>query len=97
MGSEFVDKGMPISIENYTEDIYGNNRIMGKSIDVGAAELNPATFITPIKPESEGVKQNYYTLDGRYIGNTRPASPGIYVVQTVNKGKLLTVKKIFIK
>ena len=49
------------------------------------------------KPESEGVKQNYYTLDGRYIGNTRPALPGIYVVQTVNKGKLLTVKKIFIK
>ncbi|MBF1516540.1 right-handed parallel beta-helix repeat-containing protein [Prevotella pallens] len=97
MGSEFVDKGMPISIENYTEDIYGNNRIMGKSIDVGAAEFNPATFITPIKPESEGVKQNYYTLDGRYIGNTRPALPGIYVVQTVNKGKLLTVKKIFIK
>ena len=26
MSSEFVDKGMPISIENYTEDIYGNNR-----------------------------------------------------------------------
>ena len=66
---------------------------MGKSIDVGAAEFNPATFITPIKPESEGVKQNYYTLDGRYIGNTRPALPGIYVVQTVNKGKTSDCKE----
>ena len=97
MSSEFVDKGMPISIENYTEDIYGNNRIMGKSIDVGAAEFNPATFITPIKPESEGVKQNYYTLDGRYMGNIRPALPGIYIMKTMDKNKFLHTKKIIIK
>ena len=37
---------------------------MGKSIDVGAAEFNPATFITPIKPESEVLNKTIIHLTG---------------------------------
>ena len=96
-GSEFIDKGTPISIENYTKDIYGNNRIMGKSIDVGASEFNPATSVTTTKPENEIIKCCYYTPDGRYIGNTRPAISGFYIMKTIDKDMSINVKKVFVK
>lgn len=96
-GSEFIDKGTPISIENYTKDIYGNNRIMGKSIDVGVSEFNPATSVTPIESNTEVSKCCYYTLDGRYMGNIRPALPGIYIMKTIDKDMSINVKKVFVK
>ena len=70
---------------------------MGKSIDIGASEFNPATSVTPIESNTEVSKCCYYTLDGRYMGNIRPALPGIYIMKTMDKNKLLHTKKIIIK
>ncbi len=97
MGSEFIDKGVAIEVEDYTEDIYGNDRVMGKTIDIGACEFDPATAIAPIAPNNGTLQYSYYTIGGQYIGSVCPIISGVYVVKTTNGNKTVSVKKVLVR
>ena len=97
MGSEFIDKGVAIEVEDYTEDIYGNDRVMGKGIDIGACEFAPATAIAPIAPNNGILQYSYYTVGGQYIGSVCPTISGIYIVKATDGNKTINVKKVLVK
>ena len=97
MGSEFIDKGVAIEVEDYTEDIYGNDRVMGKGIDIGACEFDPATAIAPIAPNNGILQYSYYTVGGQYIGSVCPTISGIYIVKATDGNKTINVKKVLVK
>ena len=96
-GSEYIDKGVAIDVDDYAKDIYGNDRIMGKSIDIGASEFNTTTAIAPIVPGKEVLNYGYYSISGQYLGTIFPSVSGIYIVKITDNNKTVITKKIVVK
>ena len=96
-GSEYIDKGVAIDVDDYAKDIYGNYRIMGKSIDIGASEFNTTTAIAPIVPGKEVLNYGYYSISGQYLGTIFPSVSGIYIVKITDNNKTVITKKIVVK
>lgn len=96
-GSEFIDKGVTINVENYTKDIYGNDRIVGNSIDIGASEFKPATAIASVLPNGAALRYSYYSISGQYIGSVCPSLAGLYIVKTTEGNKVVSTKKVLVK
>lgn len=96
-GSEFIDKGVAINVENYTKDIYGNDRIVGNSIDIGASEFKPATAIASVLSNGAALRYSYYSISGQYIGSVCPSLAGLYIVKTTEGNKVVSTKKVLVK
>ena len=96
-GSEFIDKGVAINVENYTKDIYGNDRIVGNSIDIGASVFKPATAIASVLSNGAALRYSYYSISGQYIGSVCPSLAGLYIVKTTEGNKVVSTKKVLVK
>ena len=66
---------------------------MGKSIDIGACEFDPATSIAPVIPNNGTLQYSYYTIDGQYIGSVCPTISGVYIVKATDGNKMISVKE----